>query len=150
MKYLIVAVSGILVSAALFTIPAQAGEESQKQPQAFDLQRALEVLIPKQEQPPQEQPPQEEPPQEEPKQWPLKGKIFSLRIHEKVREVYFLLKTVDKKEGFQFTLLDDDKLPIHQGWLDMLRDAFNNNWDMHVSAKPIYGGYVVYSLTVTK
>ena len=149
MKYLIVAMSGILVSAALLTVPAQAGEESQGQPQPFDLQRALEALIPKQGQPPQEEPKQEELKQEEPKQEELVGTLFSLRINENDSEVSFVLKFMDKNEPFRFKLLDDDKLPVHKGWLDMLRDALNNNWKVHVLSNLTPDGYVVQSLAIS-
>ncbi len=159
MKYLIVAMSGILVSAALLTVPAQAGEESQGQPQPFDLQRALEALIPKQGQPPQEEPKQEEAKQEQPKQEELKqeepkqeelvGTLFSLRINENDSEVSFVLKFMDKNEPFRFKLLDDDKLPVHKGWLDMLRDALNNNWKVHALSNLTPDGYVVQSLAIS-
>ena len=31
-------------------------------------------------------------------------------------------------EAYGFTLRDDDRLPSHQGMLDLLRDAFNEGW----------------------
>ena len=62
------------------------------------------------------------------------GKLTMLRVHDpgtgfgglEVEVVVKLDSQPDKAFGFQ--LRNDDKRPARQGMLDLLRDAFKNNW----------------------
>jgi hypothetical protein len=70
--------------------------------------------------------------------WESSGKLSLLRVHDvgtgygplsdfmDVEAVMWL----DTKPGmaFGFQLRDDANRPVRQGMLDVLRDAFNNNW----------------------
>ncbi len=70
------------------------------------------------------------------------GKLTLLRVHDRegygppadrldVEVVIKLDSTPDKAFGFQ---LRDDRLgPAHKGMLDLLRDAFNNNWTVTIN-----------------
>lgn len=67
-----------------------------------------------------------------------KGRVSLLRVHQKgskygpandkidVEVVIWLDSEPGKAFGFQ--LRDDSNRPARQGMLDLLRDAFNNNW----------------------
>jgi len=66
------------------------------------------------------------------------GKITFLRVHQLGSgygpptdfidvEVVVKLNTLPNN-SFGFQLRNDNGLPAHQGMLDLLRDAFNNNW----------------------
>lgn len=137
MKYLLLAISVTLVSTALFTIPLRAAEEAPKQPQIFDLQRALEVLVPEKEQ-------QEEEIRQTGEEIRQTGKVRYLGILEKGFKAHN--RTVDFAVGHElaqgprgetryfFSLEDDDSLLWHQAWLNMLQNALKNNWTVYVRA----------------
>jgi hypothetical protein len=70
------------------------------------------------------------------------GKLKMLRVHDvgtkygpptdqiDVEVVIQLTTTGDKSFGFK--LRNDTNRPAHQGMLDILRDAFNHNWNVTV------------------
>jgi hypothetical protein len=70
------------------------------------------------------------------------GKITLLRVHElgtgfgpntdfiNVEVVCQLSSKPGQSFGFQ--LRNDNKLPARQGMFDLLRDAFNHNWTVHI------------------
>ena len=68
-----------------------------------------------------------------------KGKLTFLRVHDVGTkfgggiqeidvEVVIRLDSKPQTEAFGLTLRNDSNRPAHQGALDLLRDAFNNNW----------------------
>jgi hypothetical protein len=71
------------------------------------------------------------------------GKVTLLRAHHKPGakfgppgdqldvEVVIRLNTKPGK-AFGFQLRDDDKGPARRAMLDLLRDAFNNDWTVHI------------------
>jgi len=86
------------------------------------------------------------------------GKITMLRVHDVGTgygpldvEVVITLDSEPNK-GFGFQLRDDANRPVRQGMLDLLRDAFNNNWtvtiDYDIKPGEAYG--VIWRLWLTK
>ncbi len=70
------------------------------------------------------------------------GKLTLLRVHELGDgygppsdfidvEVVIKLNTMPAN-AFGFQLRNDNNLPLRQGMLDLLRDAFNNNWTVTI------------------
>lgn len=72
-----------------------------------------------------------------------KGKLSLLRVHEEsskygpasdLIDVEVVIKFInDNERAFGFQLRNNSKLVAQQGMLDLLRDAFNYNWDVTIN-----------------
>lgn len=59
------------------------------------------------------------------------GQRFGPREDSIDADVIFKISTLPNNH-FGFTLRDDQHRPTRQGMLDLLRDAFNHDWDLEV------------------
>ena len=91
----------------------------------------------------------------------VSGRLTSLRVHD-VGTVYgsktnrFNVEVVFKlkghKKSFGFQLRNDKNLPVRQGMLDILRDAFNNDYLVTISYSSSRGREygAAYRISITK
>lgn len=69
------------------------------------------------------------------------GKLTFLRVHDvgtgfgppqDFIDVEVVILLDDQEGAFGFKLRNDDNRPVRQGMLDLLRDAFNNDWTVSI------------------
>lgn len=73
------------------------------------------------------------------------GKITSLRVHDvgtkygpasdKIDVEVVITLNTEAGKAFGFQLRNDGNRPVRAGMLDLLRDAFNNNWTVNIDYK---------------
>ncbi|MHC4197003.1 MAG: hypothetical protein ACYSRP_03700 [Planctomycetota bacterium] len=188
MKRLIIAISVILVSTVLFTIPVLTVEAEQELPKLKmdNLQDVLKILVPKEKQEQEGLEEELEVEQPQPLQQPEKlrakleeqiqqkeqeegadtefrarGKLKWLKVRKGGQQITFGVSSSDTfiaggkeynigAESLKFFLEDDP----NQVWLDMLMDAFKNNWTVDVGfvfiQSNIYGPLRVKELGVVR
>ena len=77
------------------------------------------------------------------------GKLSLLRVHEvsskygpatdQIDAEVVIKFATNNESAFGFQLRNDGNVAVHQGMLDILRDAFNNNWIVNIDYTIIDG-----------
>jgi hypothetical protein len=189
MKRLIIAISVILASTVLLTIPVLTAEVEQELPKLKmdDLEGILKILVPEEkqeqeeleveelevEQPqplqqpekirakPEEQIQQKEQEEGADTEFRARGKLNWVKVRKGGQQITFGVSSSDTfivggkeynigTESLKFFLGDDP----NQVWLDMLMDAFKNNWTVDVGfifiQSKLYGPLRVKELGVVR